>query len=401
MTDTPSMFFVSRLPSSSFSPVYTSIPSSPSPLAVTMLPLPIYDSTVLSVMMIEAAPPNPAPPMPWDPLAIAMFPATDRMSASSSAARETFPSAVTPPNFLPSIYAFVVLVRSLTAADPAIAMPSLDAPREAATVLISLLSSAETMTSPPAVMSESCTEAAVSLSVVLTATEAPMPALPPKLAEPAIDQMAVSSPAEIFALPPESMSDREMKAWVSLSIWLTDTEPASPYPLSFLSSEPLAEIVRTVPSVSDETPRSPEISRNESVMEAFVSVSSSLYVTEPARPTDVPSEPAIAAAPAMELMVLSLRAERSTFSASTSFKPVMAACVLSVIRLTETSPATDMAALGFFSGCASPSSSSSLNSRGRDTPSSGSSSAILSGTGEVSSCDSSSFLLVVTAAASE
>ena len=179
MTETPFMFSVSRLPSWSFSPVYTSIPPSPSPLAVTMLPLPIYDSTVLSVTTIEAAPPKPAPPMPPDPLAIAMFPATDRMSASSAAARETFASAVTPLVFLPSIYAFVVLVRSLTAADPAIAMPSLDAPREAATVLIPLLSSAETMMSPPAVMSEFCTEASVSLSVMLTATEAPMPALPP------------------------------------------------------------------------------------------------------------------------------------------------------------------------------------------------------------------------------
>ena len=188
---------------------------------------------------------------------------------------------------------------------------------------------------------------------------------------------------------------------MSLSIWLTDTEPASPYPLSFLSSDPLAEIVLMVPSVSAESPRSPERSRDESSMEAFVSISSSLKVTEPARPTDVPSEPAIVAAPAMELMVLSLSAERSTSSASTVFAPVMPAYVLSVIRLTETSPAMDMAALGFFSGCASPPSSSSLNSRGRETPSSGSLSAIVSGMGEVSSCVSSSFLLVTTAAASE
>ena len=178
---------------------------------------------------------------------IATPPANVSIVVSSCAEREMEPGPALPVLEESAMTAVVVLSISLTATEPA--KPSLpeESPPAPVITFMMLAFLAARSRSPPWSKVDPSIRDVVSLSIRLTAKAAPMPALPPKDTPPAMTSISVMSCAFSSAPPPKVAPTFERKVAVSLSIRLTDTDPATAIPFLVGAPAPPAASAKRSP----------------------------------------------------------------------------------------------------------------------------------------------------------
>ena len=193
-----------------------------------------------------------------------MLPVIDSMSEVSVAATVMAPCARTPATVLrPLTTAWVVLEISFFENAPDAAMLPVLAPMAAETAKISLSLVAVRPSAPDRSRSESTTLARISLVILLSATDRPTPALPPKLTAPAMVWIVAVSIAVTSVFVPARTLAPCRYASVLLSIVLYETEPATPS----LPAPPAAAVSdRMVPPLSARASSSPRNVRVEPSM---------------------------------------------------------------------------------------------------------------------------------------
>ena len=326
---TPEVFSVSTVPSPSFLPVGTAIsPRLPRPVALPSM----RASTVLSVISTEADAPMATLPPPET------LPARLKRSTSSAAPTWRLPSAIAvEPASMPALTVFFACTTEPEPATPTL----LATPPEAEMASMRVVESDLTVMSPAvdSTLVLPLRRASTVLPTSFQANETPTPALsvlaPSAPARPKIRELSVECRAMPAVLSTPSPPRRPaIQALVLLPMVLMVTAPAPA--MAPLLAPMAAEMVSMLLSVVASSLMAPVASTSLSSIALSLSLPSLFQLKD--RPT--PAFPPKAMAPAIERIVESSRALRSTVLTPLSATLSSPVRVVLSISLIDTEPAT-------------------------------------------------------------